>query len=285
MTDTAPVRIDSLHLYPIKSCAGIAVDDALVAETGFDLDRNWMVVDPDRVFVSQRELPRMALIATRLRGEELVLRAPGMLALHIAVDRVEVPCEATVWGNRMKAYDMGPLAAQWMSDFLGRPLRLVRFDPEQRRLADSRWTGELEAEAAFQDGYPLLVTSTASLDAVNARLASASEAPVTMARFRPNIVLSGLDGHGEDHLHELSFPTADGPVVLRLVKPCTRCAIPDVDPATAEVGHAVGDALRAYRVDPRMNGGITFGMNAVVVEGIDRTLRVGDAAEATIAFA
>lgn len=285
MSDTAPVRIESLHLYPVKSCAGFAVDEALVVETGFDLDRTWMVVDGNSVFVSQRELPRMALVATRLRGDELVLRAPGMLALHIGVDRVEVPCEATVWGNRMKAYDMGPLAAQWASDFLGRPLRLVRFDPEQRRLADPRWTGEIEAEAAFQDGYPLLVASTASLDAVNSRLAGAGHPPVTMARFRPNIVLSGLDEHGEDHLHELSFATTEGRVVLRLVKPCVRCPIPDVDPATAEVGHAVGDALRTYRVDPRMNGGITFAMNTVVVDGIDRRLRVGDVAEATIAFA
>ncbi len=285
MIDTTPVRIESLHLYPVKSCAGFAVGDALVVETGFDLDRTWMVVDGVGDFVSQRQLPRMALVATRLRGEELVLRAPGMLALHIAVDRVEVPCEATVWGNRMKAYDMGPLAAQWISDFLGQPLRLVRFDPEQRRLADARWTGEVEAEAAFQDGYPLLVASTASLDAVNARLAIAGEPAVTMSRFRPNVVLSGLDEHGEDHLHELSFSTADGPVVLRLVKPCVRCPIPDVDPVTAEVGHAVGDALRAYRSDPRMNGGVTFGMNAVLVDGIERRLRVGDAAEASIAFA
>ena len=285
MTDeTSRVCIDSLHLYPVKSFAGSAVDDALVVETGFDLDRIWMVVDADGVFVTQRELPRMALVSTRLRGDELVLRAPGMLALHVAVDRVEVACGATVWDSRVQAWDMGPLAAQWVTDFLGRPLRLVRFDPEQRRLADPRWTGAIEAEAAFHDAFPFLVASTASLDALNTRLAEAGEAPVTMARFRPNLVLSGLDAHGEDHLHELAFATAGGPVTLRLVKPCVRCPIPDVDPVTAEPGHAVGDALRSYRADSRMDGRITFGMNAVLVEGIDRRLRVGDVAEASIAF-
>jgi uncharacterized protein YcbX len=137
----------------------------LLIETGFDLDRAWMVVDTAGELVTQRELPRMALIRPTLKGDELVLRAPGMLALHISLGRVEAPCKATVWNDTVAAYDMGALAAQWFSDFLGQPLRLARFDPEQKRLADRRWTGEIEAETSFQDGFPLLVTSTAGLAA------------------------------------------------------------------------------------------------------------------------
>lgn len=283
--DAAPVRIESLHLHPVKSCAGFAVTEALLVETGFDLDRTWMVTDPDGVFVSQRELPRMALVQTRLRGDELVLRAPGMLALHVAVERVEVATRAVVWNDRVAAYDMGPLAAQWFTDFLGRPLRLVRFDPEGRRLADAAWTGDLEAETAFQDGFPLLVASSASLDALNDRLAAVGEPAATWQRFRPNVVVSGLDANGEDHLHEIAFDSEGGPIRVRLVKPCARCPIPDVDPETGERGHAVGDALRGYRADPRSGGAITFAMNAVIVEGIDRTLRVGDVGRATLGFA
>jgi len=281
--DTA-VILESVHLYPIKSCAGIAPAEALLIETGFDLDRAWMVVDGAGELVTQRELPRMALIRPTLKGEELILRAPGMLALHLALDRVEAPCKATVWNDTVAAFDMGALCAQWFTDFLGQPLRLARFDPEHKRLADRRWTGTLEAETSFQDAFPLLVASTASLDEVNRRLALAGEPAVTMARFRPNIVLGGLDAHGEDHLDEVVFDAAEGPVRLKMVKPCSRCSIPDVDPATGEPGHAVGDVLAQYRADRRLDGALTFGMNAVIVEGIERSLKPAMTGRARFAF-
>jgi uncharacterized protein len=278
------VRVQALHIYPIKSCAGIALGHGLLIETGLDLDRAWMVVDEAGEFVSQRELPRMALIQPTLKHEDLVLRAPGMLALHLSLNGVEGSVRAKVWDDWVAAYDMGDLAAQWFSDFLGRKLRLVRFDPEQRRLSDPHWTGALEAENAFADGFPLLVTSTASLDELNLRLRAQGKTDVTLARMRPNLVLDGLEAHGEDHLDEIVFDTDEGPVRLKLVKPCARCSIPDVDPQSGEPGHAVGDVLAGYRADPRMNGKITFGMNAVIVEGIDRMLRVGMAGGANIRF-
>ncbi|MDQ2734100.1 MAG: MOSC N-terminal beta barrel domain-containing protein [Pseudomonadota bacterium] len=269
------VTVQSVHVHPVKSCAGLAPAEALLVETGFDLDRAWMVTDGDFKFVTQRELPRMALVQPTLKGDEMILRAPGMLALHVALERVEARCQARVWEDRVEAYDMGSLCAHWFSDFLGRPLRLVRFDPEQKRLADHRWTGPIDAETALQDGYPLLVASTASLAEVNRRLVVAGEEPVTMARFRPNIVLDGLEAHGEDHLDEIVFDTADGPVRLKLVKPCSRCPMPDVDPATGIGGHAVGDVLQQYRADARLGGALTFGMNAVIVEGFGCSLGVG----------
>ncbi len=279
------VRLQALHVYPVKSCAGVALDESLLIETGLEFDRAWMVVDAaDRGFVSQRELPRMALVQPTLRHADLVLRAPGMLGLHLALDAVEAPLRVTVWDDEVAAYDMGDLAAQWFSDFLGRPLRLVRFDPDQKRLSSRRWTGEVEAENAFSDGYPLLVASTASLDELNRRLGLAGQAPVTMARFRPNLVLDGLDAHGEDHLDTIAFDTPEGPVRLKLVKPCPRCPIPDIDPATAEPGHAVGDVLASYRADARVDGALTFGMNAVVLEGLERALRVGQAGTADVRF-
>ena len=282
------VRIAGLNLHPIKSCAGIAVPEALVIETGFEFDRAWMLVDEAGLLVTQRELPRMALIQPTLKHHDMVLRAPGMLALHIALDTVEQPVQVTVWNDTVKAYDMGDLAAQWFSDFLGPyrggKLRLARFDPEQRRLSDPRWTGPIEAENAFADAFPLLVTSTAGLDEFNRRLAATGHAPVTMQRFRPNIVLDGLDAHGEDHLDEIVFAVPEGPVRIKMVKPCSRCSIPDVDPATAETGHAVGDALASYRADARLDGALTFGMNAVILEGIEATLRLGLAGRASYRF-
>jgi len=283
MSDVS-LRLAALNVYPIKSCAGASLDEALLIETGLEFDRAWMLVDAGGRFVTQRELPRMALVQPQLKTFELVLRAPGMLALHLALDAVESPCRVTVWNDEVAAYDMGDLAAQWFSDFLQQPLRLVRFDPAQRRLSSPQWTGELEAENAFSDGYPLLVVSQASLDGLNQRLAAAGHSAVTMARFRPNLVIDGVDAHDEDHLDEIVFETADGPVRLKLVKPCPRCPIPDIDPLTAERGHAVGDTLQGYRADPRVDGAISFGMNAVIVEGIERPLRIGMPGEASYRF-
>jgi uncharacterized protein YcbX len=123
-------RIARLFVYPVKSCAGIEVQEAILTETGLEFDRAWMVVDEQGEFVSQRELPRMALITPKLRFHDVVLRAPGMLALHLAMDAVEEPVKVRVWDDEVDAYDMGGVAAQWFTDFLGQKLRLVRFDPD-----------------------------------------------------------------------------------------------------------------------------------------------------------
>ena len=277
--------LSQLFVHPIKSCAGIELREALLTETGLDLDRAWMITDAQGLMVTQRQLPRMALIRTQLRSSDLVLRAPGMLTLHLRLDTVEAKTRATVWSDAVDAYEMGALAHQWCSDFLGvKGLRLVRFDPDQRRLSEPKWTGAIEAENAFSDGFPLLVASSASLAELNRRLAAAGDAPVTLQRFRPNLVLEGLDKpHDEDFIDELDIATKDGAVRLKLVKPCVRCSIPDVDPASGEAGNAVGRALAAYRADARMGGGITFGMNAVIVQGIGRQLHVGTAVSASFA--
>ena len=284
---TAPdltATIARLFVYPVKSCAGVELREALLTETGLDLDRAWMVVDEDGEFVSQRELPRMALIRPTIRLSDVVLRAPGMLALHLQIDTVEEPVKVRVWDDEVPAYDMGAVAAQWFTDFLGRKLRLVRFDPEHRRLSNLKWTEGVEAPNQFADGYPLLLASTASLDLLNAKLAAAGHAAVGIERFRPNIVLAGLEAHDEDRLELVRIATDEGEVQLRPVKPCSRCTIPNVDPATAQTDPAVADTLQAYRRDPVLDGAVSFAMNAIIVEGIDRTLRIGQPVAAAIRF-
>ena len=276
--------LDALFVHPIKSCAGITLADALLVETGIDLDRAWMVVDEHGEMFTQRELPRMALVQPSFKGGDVVLRAPGMLALHLRTDTVEAATRVRVWDDIVKAFDMGDLAAQWFSDFLGRRLRLARFDPEQQRLSDPAWAGTVAAENAFADGFPLLVANAASLADLNARLLARAQPAVTMQRFRPNLVLGGLQPWDEDHIDELVIDTESGAVRLRLVKPCVRCTIPNVDPATGDTAHEPGDTLAGFRADPRMQGGITFGMNAVIVEGIERRLRVGQVARGSLRF-
>jgi uncharacterized protein len=292
---TAPPDFDlqatiaRLFVYPIKSCAGVELPEALLTETGLEFDRAWMVVDAEGEFVTQRELPRMALIRPQMKHSEMVLRAPGMLALHIAFDRVEQPVRVRVWQDEVAAYDMGDIAAQWFSDFLSQPgrprkLRLVRFDPEHKRLSSLKWTGGIEAQNQFSDGYPLLVASEGSLAELNARLAAQGHAAVGIERFRPNIVLAGLEAHDEDRVELLHVRTDEGEARLQPVKPCSRCPIPDIDPDTAESSPEVGDLLRTYRADPRVDGAITFGMNAIVLQGIEHMLRRGQPVGANLRF-
>jgi uncharacterized protein len=280
------LHISQLFIHPIKSCGGIAVNEAPLIETGFEYDREWMVVDQHGDLVTQRELPRMALIQPTLRASDLLLRAPGMLALHLQLDAVEGECRVRVWDDTVDAFDMGDLAAQWFSDCLGQPsLRLARFDPDVQRLASAEWTGAIAARTAFSDQFPLLILSTASLAELNRRLAAADHGAVTIQRFRPNIVIDGLpDAHGEDFIDTLTIDSADGPVVLKLVKPCSRCTIPDVDPVTATQGHSVADTMSAYRANARVGGALAFGQNAVIVAGVGHRLRVGAAVQAELAF-
>lgn len=290
-------RIARLFVYPVKSCAGIEVSEALLTDTGLDLDRAWMVVDEDGEFVTQREVPRLALVQPQFKrgGTELVLRAPGMLALHLLVDAVEAPTRVRVWDDEVPAYDMGDTAAQWFTDFLGLNdqglpsanaprYRLVRFDPDHRRLSDLKWTGGAEALNQFSDGFAILVLGQASLDELNARLQAAGHVPVDIRRFRPNVVLEGLDPHDEDRVGPLQVETSEGPVVLTPVKPCPRCPIPNIDPATAQSDPAVSDTLQTYRQDARVNGAVTFGMNLIISGGVDAVLRVGQPVSASYRF-
>lgn len=265
--------ISRLFVYPIKSCAGVELKESLLIETGLEFDRAWMVVDEHGEFVSQREFPRMALIQPQLKHYEMIVRAPGMLALHIGLDAVESPCTVRVWDDTCAAYDMGDVAAQWLTDFLmqQRPphltaskLRLVRFDPEHKRTASAKWTKEQTAFNQFSDGYPLLVLSEASLDDLNQRLQAIGEPAVGIERFRPNIVLAGLQPHDEDRTPTLHISSAAEAFDLALVKPCARCPIPNIDPQSADINPFVGQMLQTYRQDARLGGAVTFGMNAIV---------------------
>jgi uncharacterized protein YcbX len=287
--------ISRLFVYPVKSCAGIEVQEAVLTETGLDLDRAWMVVDAAGEYVTQRQRPRLALVKPQFKRSELVLRAPGMLTLHLAIDGVEQPTRAKIWDDEVAAYDMGATAAQWFTDFLslseqGLPtaqapkFRLVRFDPEQKRPSSMRWTGGVEALNQFSDGFPLLVLGQASLDDLNLRLQAAGHAAVQVERFRPNIVLAGLQANDEDRLGEMFVGADNAQVVLKPVKPCPRCPIPNIDPATAQSSPAVSDTLQSYRQDARLDGAVTFGMNTIVLKGVDTVLRVGQAVSADFCF-
>lgn len=261
------ITIAALNIYPVKSCAGIALTRATLTPTGLANDRRWMLVNAQGRFLTQREISKMALITPELQGSGVVLSAPGMPTLSVAGTDTRVLAEVTVWRDRAAAFDEGEVAAEWLSTFLQQAVRLVRFDPAHRRASSRDWTGEVEALNQFSDGYPILAISNASLADLNRRLTQ----PLPMNRFRPNIVLDGLEAYGEDRVHELQA----GAVHLRVVKPCTRCKITTTEQAT---GIAQGPeplaTLRSYRWNAALKG-VTFGQNVVIVEGYGAELSVG----------
>lgn len=262
------ITVTGLFTYPVKSCRGIALSAAAVTTRGLPYDREWMVVDENGVFLTQRTLPRMALVSTALIDDSLILSAPGAEApLMIPLVRNHMATrQVRVWRDDCAALDEGNEAASWFSTLLERPCRLVRFAPMQRRLSAHEWTGGLDAENQFSDGYPILIISEESLEELNRRL----DEPLPMNRFRPNVVLRGLGAHGEDHVRTLTL----GGLELRLVKPCDRCRITTTDQHTGEVGKEPLRTLATYRREATL-GGVTFGMNAIVTQGFGQELTVG----------
>lgn len=278
-----PGVISRLLLYPVKGCRGVSLRSARLAPTGLaagDIgDREWVVVDDHGEFLSQRELPRMALIETRLAGSALRLSAPGMLSIDIPFESEGDVVRIRVWNDELDAVTQGELVDQWFSDFLGQRARLMRFDPLAKRISRRQYTGAIEAPYKFADAFALLMTSEASLADLNARLKAKGKAQVDIDRFRPNIVIDGVEAFEEDYARDVR--TRD--VVLELVKPCVRCTVPSVDPASGEQGIEPGDTLAAYRNNAAA-GGVTFGVNGIVARGAGAELRVGDPVELTLRF-
>jgi len=278
----------ALNVYPVKGCRGIAVARARVATRGLVAvagtaaagDREWMIVDPDGRFVTQREQPRLALIATRLGADALMLSAPGVAPLDVPLDASGGhPREVVVWRSQVVARDVGDAAAGWLSALLGSDVRLVRFDPSQIRRCNPQYAGDSGAHTAFADGYPVLAIGEASLADLNMRLAANGAAALPMNRFRPNVVLAGLEPYDEDHVDTIS---ADG-VTLKLVKRCTRCQVTTTDQETAIVGSEPLATLAGYRMDAALEG-VAFGVNAIVVAGEGRELIVGADVDCRFAF-
>lgn len=280
--------LTELNLYPVKSCAGIALREATLTTAGLMsehiYDREWMVVDAQGEFLTQRDHPKMALIAPRLKADTLELRAPGMLRIDIPLGLPDPDdarlLDVRVWDDTIPAYDCDETTAAWFSSFLGTPCRLVRFHTDAKRLASAKWTGGVEAPVLFSDGFPMLVISEGSLEDLNDKLAAQGRDALPMNRFRPNIVVNGIGAFEEDHAESIRI----GDVVLKPVKPCPRCTIPAIDQASGESGPDPLDILQGYRANPKIGGGIAFGMNAILLAGEDQVLRVGQEVEVSLAF-
>jgi uncharacterized protein len=262
------VTVAGLYHYPIKSCAGSALTEATLDRRGIRHDRELMVVDAATgEFLTQREVPRMALIAPQLAAGELRVAAPGMppLATPVAVEGLTRP--VVVWRDRCDAVDQGDEVAGWLSAFLGRECRLVRMAERFVRPVDPTYATSPADQVGFADGFPCLLIAEESLADLNSRLAE----PLPMNRFRPNIVIAGGAPYGEDRVGRLRI----GDVVFDAPKACARCVITTVDQATGQTGK---EPLRTFASYRRVARGVLFGQN--LIHAAQGTIRVGDRVEA-----
>jgi uncharacterized protein YcbX len=243
-----------------------------------------MLVDSNGQFLTQRSHPVMALLVPQLQAAGLVVQAPGMTPLEIPTAPLPTDLApgitVTIWDDQLNAHDCGNEASRWFSQVLGQSCRLVRFGPAVKRLASKKWTLDVDAPTRFSDGYPMLLISQGSLDDLNQKLQVQGRTPLPMNRFRPNIVIDGVDAFEEDFLETLQA----GPVCLQPVKPCTRCPMPAIDQASGEIGPDPMDILLTYRANPRVDGAVTFGVNMIVREGNGAILRIGQDIEGELAF-
>jgi len=257
----AGLTLKALYRYPVKSAAGEEFNALEVTERGFSGDRDWMVVDTRGRFLTQRQLARMTLIGARLDDVGILrLNAPGMPGLQVGglSDRRML---VRVWDDSVPAAMAGTEADAWLSAFLERPCHLVRFATGTVRAVDPDYAGP-DDQVGFADGFPFLLISQASLDGLNGRL----QHPVSMSRFRPNLVIAGCDAHAEDNWKRIRI----GDTEFRVAKPCSRCIIPTIDPSTGERGREPLQTLAGYR---RRDNKVYFGQN-LIHDGVGR-LEVG----------
>ena len=282
--------LSELILYPIKSCAGLSLPQALLTTAGLAtadakiIDREWMVVDANGGYMTQRDFPRMALITPTLHADTLALAFPGMPALELALARPDAQSAPTrrvhIWDDSLRAYDCDDATAAWFSAALGVSCRLVRFHADAVRVVSQKWTGDVAATTLFSDGFPILVIGQGSLDDLNDKLRGAGRAALPMNRFRPNVVIAGIEAFEEDYTETFQI----GDVELKPVKPCPRCPMPSVDQATGEFGPDPLEILQSYRAKPELDGALCFGMNAIVTAGDGQLVRVGQEIEVALAF-
>ncbi|MEU6551498.1 MOSC N-terminal beta barrel domain-containing protein [Streptomyces sp. NPDC046915] len=264
-------ELQSIHVHPVKALRGFSPREAVVEPWGLAGDRRWALIDDGGKVVTQREHPRLALAAAELvPGGGIRLSAPGRAPLTVPVPRPAGTVTMEIFGTKVEAVPAEETATAWCADHLGTSVRLVHMDdPAVRRPVDPDYALPGET-VSFADGFPLLVTTTGSLDALNSLVAQgdrAHEGPLPMNRFRPNLVVAGTEAWAEDGWSRISV----GEVVFRVAKVCGRCVVTTTDQETAERGR---EPLRTLARHRRFGSRLVFGQN--LVPQSPGTVRVGD---------
>lgn len=263
------ITVSALYTYPIKSCGALSHAQITLDERGPVWDRRWMVVDGGGVFITQRELPALALIQPAFEADCLRLSAPGMPDAAVPLQQRGVPARSVrVWRDTCDAIDEGDDLAAWVSDYLGMEARLVRMADGFVRPVDPTYAPP-NTPVGFADGFPLLLVSDASLNDLNHHLRTRGKMPVPMSRFRPSVVISGCEAFAEDTWRAITV----GGVMMDVVKPCARCVQTTVDQTTGTIPDTAEPlaTLNAYR---KRDNKVLFAQNAI--HRAPGVLRVGD---------
>lgn len=246
--------VKSLHVYPIKSTAGIQVTQSWVDDFGLSFDRRFVITTIAGQFITARTQPSLCLISVNLTPEGLVLSAPEMPVLEVKFKQFsEQYHPVTVWDDEINALYCHQHYDKWFSEYLGMPCQLHFFNERSTRYVKNR-----NNQVAFADGYPLLIATQATLDDLNTRLKNHQ---VSMSNFRPNVVIANTDAFAEDRWHHIRI----GEVEFEVTKPCSRCIFTTVDPITGEK-HAKQEPLTTLKQYRQMaNGDVIFGQNLVAL--------------------
>ena len=249
------ITVSSLIYYPIKACRGFEVESSFVESMGLKDDRRMMVITEEGEFLTQREFPRLALVTPTLKDEVLTLCAPDFDSIQIMIQKTGFTQPVSIWSSEgVQAVDQGEEAAQWFSDWLRTPVRLVHIAEGYKRRLNPKYAVHADDHTGFADGYPILMISEESLQDLNSRL----QTPVPMNRFRPNLVVRGCEPYAEDTWNKMRV----GDVELAVVKPCPRCEVTTIDKATLERSKEPLKTLARYR---RHELGAIFGQNVIPI--------------------
>ncbi|WP_447895434.1 MOSC domain-containing protein [Vreelandella sp. GE22] len=271
------MKITKLTVYPVKSFKGIDLEQATLTRQGLAWDRHWMLVNEQQSFVTQREIPALALISVALTEHALVLSHPEAGSIEISLERPQSPLRVvTVWGDACKALPESEDVTRWLVSAVGEQaagVRLMRFATEFERPA--RAIDGATAPTYFADGYPLTIGTTGSLDALNEALRENQQTPVPMERFRPNIVIDCPTPWAENAWRTLS--TANDVIHLSPCKPCQRCKIVTTDQQTGQIpvpGEPLATLVK-LKTQPALKGAY-FCQNVTIAQGLGATLALGD---------
>lgn len=257
----AALTVSEIWIYPVKSLGGIPLSSAMVRQKGIALDRRWMLVDADNIFMTQRMLPAMALFKLAQDDKGLIIRH-GNDVVHLPESPAGEDTSATIWDDTVTVKEVDPGLSAWFSAKLNKECRLVAFPEDHPRQVDTGYAIG-DDHVSLADAYPLLIIGQASLDDLNTRL----DRPVPMNRFRPNIVFSGGDPYEEDNWSSFHV----GNLRFAAVKRCARCVLTTVDQETAVKSHEPLATLSRYR---KVNNKVYFGQNLIPMEYGE--IRVGD---------
>ena len=274
------IQVTDIYIYPVKSLKGVRLKEAETGLRGFKYDREWMITDSAYQFLTQREIEAMATITVNIAKDFLLLESSkgNELKINLKAKRGE-SVQVSVWRDTCNAYDEGEAASYWLTDELGywqgKTLRLVRFCSDRKRPVPAKYLHGREAESAFSDQFPYLITSWDSLKKLNKGLKENGKQEVTMARFRPNIVVSDIAGI--ENQTSLDLISQDDNYEFGLRKPCKRCKITTINQDSGEIIDFKEPLSTLTSLNfSSENYGAFFGQNAILLSDQDCVVSVGD---------